>query len=81
MQTLRDRGKLVEGSPLSPVGGVLVNQRQVKEYLHDQNSVNGFAIIKASDMEEAVAIAMDAPQVRTEYGSAHVEIRQLQPLV
>jgi hypothetical protein len=81
MQQLKDQDKFVEGSPLSPVGKILINQRDTKDYVHSQESVNGFAIIKASDMQEAVAIAMDAPQARSEYGSAHVEIRQMQPLV
>jgi hypothetical protein len=81
MQELKEQGKFIEGSPLSPVGRVLITQRQVKEYVHDQDSVDGFAIVKARDMEEAVSIAMDAPQVRSEYGSSHIEIRQLQPLV
>lgn len=81
MQGLKDEDKFVEGSPLSPVGKVIVNQRDAKEYMHDQGSINGFAIIKAGDMQEAVTIAMDAPQARAEYGSAHVEIRQLQPLI
>jgi len=81
MQALKDKDKFVDGSPLSPVGKVIVNQRDAKNYVHDQESVNGFAIIKASDTQEAVAIAMDAPQARAEYGSAHVEIRQLQPLI
>lgn len=81
MQALKDEDKLVEGAPLSPVGKVIVNQRNAKEYVHDQESINGFAIIKAGDMQEAVTIAMDAPQARAEYGNAHVEIRQLQPLV
>lgn len=81
MQKLQDQDMFIDGSPLSPVGKILVNQRDAKEYVHDQDSVNGFAIIKANTMQEAVSVAMDAPQVRPEYGSAHIEIRQIQPLV
>jgi hypothetical protein len=81
MKQLKDQGKFIDGSPLSPVGKVTVNQHSSKDYVHDQNSVNGFAIVSANDVQEAVTIAMDAPQVRVEYGNAHVEIRQLQQLV
>ena len=81
MQVLQDQDKFVEGSTLSPVGKVLVGHRGVKEYMHDQESINGFAIVQAGDMQEAVKIAMGAPQAQSEYGSAHVEVRQLQPLV
>jgi len=81
MQTLKDQGKFVDGSPLSPVGKVIVNQRDPKDYVHDQNSINGFVLITAGDMQEAVTIAMGAPQALPEYGSAHVEVRQIQPLV
>lgn len=81
MQALRDQGKFVEGSPLSPVGKVLTSRRNVREFMHDQDSINGFALVKAEDMQEAVRIAKKAPQASSEYGSVHIEIRQLQPLV
>ena len=81
MQTLRDQHRFVDGSPLAPVGKVLVTQRVVQNYMHNQDSINGFAIVSAHDTKEAVEIAKGSPQIRLEYGSARVEIRQLQPLV
>ena len=81
MQKLRDQNKFVDGSPLSPIGKVLVSQNNVKEYEHNHDSINGFITITADDIEEAVAIAKEAPQARPEFGNWNIEIRQLQPLV
>lgn len=81
MQTLRDQDKFVDGSPLAPHRKVLVNQRDAQNYSHNQDSINGFVIVSVQDIEDVIEIAKHSPQAQLEYGSARVEIRQLQPLV
>jgi hypothetical protein len=76
MDDLKARGKFVDGSPLQPNGKVLIYQAEAS-YAHDGDSVNGYAIIKADDIEEAMAIVQKAPQVTPAYGSAKAEIRPL----
>jgi hypothetical protein len=80
MENLRNEGKFVDGSPLKPEGKI-IHGTQESSYNHNDNSVNGYAIISVDNIDEAVLIGQAAPQVSPEYGSAVAEIRPLLPLI
>jgi len=79
MNDLRREGKLIDGSPLQSQGKNISASLQ-EDYVHDSDSINGFAVIEADDMREAAALGGLAPQLKQEYGAATLEIRPLQPL-
>lgn len=81
MEGLKNENKLIDGSPLHPEGKAVDNKLDVIEYLHNDVSINGYAIIDAKDMAEAIDIARTAPQLKEQYGSAVAEVRMLSPLV
>lgn len=80
MDDLKQREVFLDGSPLSPEGKVVVSADDVQDFRHDANSVNGFAIVEAADLDAAIAIAKDAPQLRPEYGAAQAVVRPLHSL-
>jgi hypothetical protein len=79
MNDLRKDGKFIDGSPLSSQGKMIINQTEV-DYIHGGDSINGYAMIEASDINEALAYAKKAPQVEVAYGSAKAEVRPLQAI-
>jgi len=76
MASLSAEGKFIDGSPLKPEGLVIHTHAEAK-YIHNGDSINGYAIIDVSDMDSAMDAAQSAPQVQPEYGSAKAEIRPL----
>jgi len=76
MDSLKAEGKFVDGSPLKPEGLVIHTHAEAR-YVHDKDSINGYAIVDVSDIDSAMDAAQSAPQVRPEYGSATAEIRPL----
>lgn len=74
---LKKDGKYAGGEPLLP-GGKLVNgpDKQVTDgpYLEGKEVVGGFFIINARDLDEAVTISKDCPDL--EYGGS-VQVRQI----
>lgn len=81
MDGLKQRDAFVTGSPLSRDGKVIVSAQDVQDFRHEADSVNGFAIIEAANLDEAVAIAKEAPQMLPEYGAAQAVVRELNPLL
>jgi hypothetical protein len=79
MNGLRDQGKLIDGSPLNPHGKTITDSVE-SDYTHDAASTNGYAIIEAEDLDEAVELTRPAPQLKSEYGAARAEIRPLQQI-
>ena len=80
MNDLRSRGKFVDGSPLKS-SGKTIDHKVVMQFTHDSDSINGYAVLDVKGINEAVAIAGTAPQLKPGYGSARVEIRPLLPLL
>lgn len=76
MDDLKAEGKFVDGSPLKPEGLVIHTHAEAR-YIHNEDSINGYAIVDVSDIDSAMDAAESAPQVRPEYGSAKAEIRPL----
>jgi len=79
MNMLRDKGNFIDGSPLLP-DGKEIGENGVNNFVHESNSVNGYAIIQAEDIDRAVELSRLAPQIKSKYGSATIEIRPLQPI-
>jgi hypothetical protein len=79
MDDLRSQSKFIDGSPLVPEGEAIANTI-VATFNHGSDSINGYAIIEANDIDEAVMLSKTAPQLWEEYGAASVEVRQLQPI-
>lgn len=79
MSELRDSGHLLDGSPLRPEGVTIVNDVS-SDFVHVDDSVNGYAIIEADSIATAVELSRTAPQLYEKYGAAKVEIRPFQPL-
>ncbi len=79
MNDLRSQDKFIDGSPLVPEGKYIKDNLYM-DYEHDESSINGYAIIEAANIDEALELCKPAPQLKQEYGSANLEIRQLKPL-
>jgi hypothetical protein len=80
MNGLGAEGMFIDGSPLKPEG-IMIHTNTEARYAHDDDSVNGYAIIDVDDIDAAVDVAQLAPQVKPEYGSATAEIRPLLSLI
>ncbi len=81
MNDLKEEGKFIDGSPLMPSGKVIADETLVTDFTHDDNSINGYAIIEADSIDNVTSLAQTAPQVMPEYGCAKAEVRPLNPLV
>jgi hypothetical protein len=69
--------KLVDGAPFGPHSKVVSGNGEVKDYdWHNDSNVGGYCLIKAEDVDEAVELAKDCPQLAEEYGSGSVEVRE-----
>jgi len=78
--SLGAEGTFIDGSPLKPEG-IMIHTNTEARYAHDDESVNGYAIIDVDDIDTAIDVAQSAPQVKSEYGSATAEIRPLLSLI
>ena len=69
--------KMVSGNHLSPEGFVLKTNNAIAAgpYISEKQSVAGYIIVQANDMEEALSLAKDCPILQGEGTS--VEVREI----
>jgi hypothetical protein len=79
IEKLNQNGQYESGEPLLPGGKLLSGNKTVTDgpYTEGKEVVGGYFIVKAKDMDEAVAIANDYPDF--EYGGS-VQVRQVMKL-
>ena len=76
VNSISDKGQLEGGNHLSPQGRVLQHQEQFETpYISESNSVAGYLLISAKDLEEATQIAKACPILNGQTTS--VEIREI----
>ena len=68
MNNLRSSGNFIDGSPLLPTGKII--DKNTADFVHENDSINGYAIINTENINEAEQLSKPAPQLRPEYGSA-----------
>ena len=75
VEKLNKEDRYVSGEPLLP-GGKLITQKAVTDgpYTEGKEVVGGYFVVKAKDMEEAVALSGDYPDFG--YGGS-VQVRQV----
>lgn len=78
MGNLASQGKLVGGEPLYP-GGKIIHGTKKKvtdgPFIEGKDVVGGYVIIKAADLDEAVSLSKDCPQLNADDGT--VEVREI----
>jgi hypothetical protein len=62
MASLARRGALEDGAPLE-AGGTTVSQTAASETRLSSPDVYGFMVVKAADLDDALAIAREAPHI------------------
>jgi hypothetical protein len=78
MGKLAEQNKLTGGEPLHPEGKVVRGtKKKVTDgpYIESKDIVGGYVLIKAADLEEAVALSKDCPQLNSDSGT--VEVREI----
>ena len=81
MGGIAQQGKLVGGQPLHPQGKVLKGIAQKLTdgpFIEGKDIVGGYLIIKANDINDAVAISRGCPSLTSDSGS--VEVREIMPV-
>lgn len=78
LDKLKAAGNLIDGAPFGENSKVIRNQAEIKTYdWHIDSNVGGYCIIEAGTIDEAVKLSLDCPQLRQEYGSGVVEVREI----
>lgn len=78
-KSLAERGILVGGDPLQSKGKLVIGKKKVVSdgsFSESNETVDGYLIINAKDLNEAVEIAKGCPVLIKETGK--VEVRQIQ---
>ena len=78
MGKLAEQGKLVDGQPLHPDGKVLHGTKKKLTdgpFVEGKDIVGGYLLIKAKDLDEAVKLSLDCPQLNAD--SNTVEGREI----
>lgn len=81
MGKLAAQDKLIDGQPLYPQGKVLHGTRKKLTdgpYVEGKDLVGGYLLIRATDLDEAVALSKDCPQLNSDDGT--VEVREIMKL-
>lgn len=74
---LKETGHLV-GSARFGASKVISGEKTITDYeAHTDSNVSGYCVVEADSMDQALQLAMESPQLRTEYGSGNVEVREL----
>lgn len=78
MGGLQEKGKLVDGEPLSQDGKVVKNRGEIVTngpYAEGAEMVGGYLIVSAKDIEEATEISKGCPIF--DYEGSFVEVREI----
>ena len=81
MNGLADQGKLVGGQPLLPEGTVIhgtARKTTDGPYIEGKDMVGGYLLIRATDLNDAVALSKGCPALDTPEGT--VEVREIMPV-
>jgi hypothetical protein len=77
MSSLKDKGKLVDGLPLSDEGKRIVGRDKMVSdgpYAEGKEIVGGYIIVNAKDIDEAVALSKGCPIFKSD---GEAEIREI----
>jgi uncharacterized protein YciI len=79
LEMLSKKGHLIDtGAPLDSEGKVITDVYKVRNFDWATDSgVNGYTVIKAASLDDAVEIALTSPHLPEKYGSGTIEVRQL----
>lgn len=80
MESLGKQGKFIAGQPLAAGGSVITGGRRVVTdgpFVEGKEIVGGYLMIKAADLQEAVALSKNCPIFEYE---GIVEVREVQQL-
>jgi hypothetical protein len=74
---LAQESKLESGLPLSEVGKTIKGPSlEISDYEHSKSSLNGYLLIRADSLEEAVEISKEIPSLKL---GGRVEVRETSP--
>ena len=76
IKEMSDRDAFVDiGAPLD--GGQVVSPSGTKTFNWESDSgISGYSVVKAGNMDEAVALTEGCPQLAEEYGGGSIEVRE-----
>ena len=78
LNILRSEGKFVDGAPFG-IDNLVVNpdgSTRDYDWFIDSN-VGGYFVINVKNIDDAVSVSLNSPQLKPEYGSGTIEIREI----
>lgn len=77
MGSLGQSGKLVAGEPIQPIGKNIKGTQKIVSDITTKEAVNGYLIVNAKDMNEAVELSKGCPILES---NGEIEIRPIQKM-
>jgi hypothetical protein len=81
IQSLRDKGNFIAGEPLEETGKIVSAERGRKvtdgPFTESKEAVGGYFLIRAKDLDEAVALSRDCPILAN---GGEIEVRPIQKI-